>query len=287
MARAVRERLEPAAAKGRAGTAPGSKVPTPKFGELEPLQTIGTGSFSRVRLVRNNNNGKYCALKSLKKAHLMKLKQVEHVISEKKILGEVHHPFIANLISTYQDAQCVYMLLEYVPGGELFYHLKKAGRFGVSTVRFYVAGIAVVLEHLHAQNIVYRDLKPENIMIDTNGYLKVTDFGFAKKVYDRTWTLCGTPEYLAPEVIQSRGHGRGVDWWGLGVMMFELLAGYPPFHHENPFVIYQRILEGRVDFPKHFDPWAKARPAWHGAHLFCRVIDLPFCENGTELSTLL
>ncbi|GMH38577.1 hypothetical protein BSKO_06461 [Bryopsis sp. KO-2023] len=229
----------------------------PLLDEFEQLQTIGTGSFSRVRLVRNKKDGKFFALKILKKAQLLKLKQVEHVINEKKVLEEIRHPFIANLVRTYQDSQRVFMLLEYIPGGELFFHLKKAGRFGVATVRFYVACMTIILEHLHNHNCIYRDLKPENIIVDQRGYLRLTDFGFAKKVQDRTWTLCGTPEYLAPEVIQSRGHGKAVDWWGLGIMMFEMLSGYPPFHHENPFVIYQRILEGRVEYPKHFDPWAK------------------------------
>nr|AFD36235.1 protein kinase C6 [Acanthamoeba castellanii] len=149
------------------------------------------------------------------------------------------------------------MLMDYVIGGELFSYLRRAGRFANDTARMYAAMVVMALEHLHAKNILYRDLKPENLLIDKHGYLKICDFGFAKHVEDRTWTLCGTPEYLAPEIIQSKGHGKAVDWWALGVLLFEMLAGYPPFFDDNPFGVYEKILAGRIHFPSHFDPDAK------------------------------
>jgi protein kinase X len=149
------------------------------------------------------------------------------------------------------------MLLDYVCGGELFSYLRNAGRFCTSTANFYTAEIVLALEYLHSQSVVYRDLKPENLLLDKDGHLKITDFGFAKKLTDRTWTLCGTPEYLAPEIIQSKGHNKAVDWWALGVLIYEMLAGYPPFFDDNPFGIYEKILAGKIEWPRHLDPVAK------------------------------
>jgi len=147
----------------------------------------------------------------------------------------------------------MYMLLEFVVGGEVFAHLRRMGKFSNNHTRFYVGQIVLALDYLHSENICYRHLKPENLLLDMDGYIKMTDFGFAKKVEDRTWTICGTPEYLAPEIIQGLGHGKAVDWWALGVLMFEMLGGYPPFHDENPFGIYQRVLQGKVELPHFFD----------------------------------
>jgi len=199
----------------------------------------------------------YYALKMLKKSEIIRLKQVEHIKSEKSILSQINHPFIVVLYASFQDENNLFMLMEYIIGGELFSQLRKVGRFSNDTSRFYAAEIVLALEYLHSKNIVYRDLKPENLLIDKDGHMKITDFGFAKVVEDRTWTLCGTPEYLAPEIIQSKGHGKAVDWWALGILIYEMLAGYPPFYDENPFGIYQKILAGKIEFPRHFDPNAK------------------------------
>ncbi|KAI9298225.1 Pkinase-domain-containing protein [Neoconidiobolus thromboides FSU 785] len=221
------------------------------------LQTLGTGTFGRVYLTRNKMSSNFYAMKVLKKTEVVRLKQVEHINSEKQILAQVNHPFIVNLNCTFQDSVNLFMLLEYVPGGELFSHLRRAGRFTNQVTRFYAAEIVLAIEYLHSHDIIYRDLKPENLLIDTMGHIKITDFGFAKKVEDRTWTLCGTPEYLAPEIIQSKGHGKAADWWALGILIFEMLAGYPPFFDDNPFGIYEKILIGKVHFPAHFDPYGK------------------------------
>lgn len=230
-----------------------------EFGDFDLRATVGTGTFGRVRVVKvkGASDRSPFALKILKKSEVIRLKQVEHVKAEKDILTRIAHPFIVNLLTVFQDEKRLCMLLEYVNGGELFSHLRKEGRLPNEHAQFYAGEIVLAFEYLHKLHIVYRDLKPENLLIDTDGHIKITDFGFAKEVEDRTWTLCGTPEYLAPEIIQSKGHGKPVDWWALGVLIFEMLAGYPPFYDENPFGIYQKVLAGRIDFPRHFDVRAK------------------------------
>jgi len=268
-----------------------------KFEDLEVLKTIGTGTFARVCLcrIRNpskaariaqkaalnhhqhnniNNNGsgatpagsalppastnKYFALKILSMHDVIRLKQVEHVKSEKNILSEVNHPFLVDLVWAAKDSRTfLYMLFPYVCGGELFSYLRSAGRFSAAASIFYASEIVSALDYLHSLSIVYRDLKPENLLLDKDGHLKITDFGFAKRISDRTWTLCGTPEYLAPEIIQSKGHNKAVDWWALGILIFEMLAGYPPFFDDNPFGIYEKILSGKIDWPRQIEPVVK------------------------------
>ena len=254
----------------------GQGSPHPVLSRLNTGDTLGTGTFGRVRLCKAADLKKafedegmtpekgsplqtncVFALKIMKKSEVIRLKQVEHIKNEKEILSEVNHPFIVTLYCAFQDERNLYMLLEYIIGGELFTHLRKAGKFGNDHTRFYAAQIVMALQYLHNDSVVYRDLKPENLLLDLIGYLKITDFGFAKKVEDRTWTLCGTPEYLAPEIIQSKGHGKAVDWWALGILIYEMLAGYPPFYDENPFGIYQKILAGKLEFPRHFETHAR------------------------------
>ncbi|KAJ8350762.1 hypothetical protein SKAU_G00258920 [Synaphobranchus kaupii] len=225
--------------------------------DLDTVATVGTGTFGRVFLVKDKKARGYFALKAMKIPDVIRLKQEQHVHNEKAVLMEVCHPFLIRLFWTHHDDLFLYMLMDYVPGGELFSYLRNRGRFNNGTGLFYSAEIVCAIEYLHSKEIVYRDLKPENILLDSEGHIKLTDFGFAKKLTDRTWTLCGTPEYLAPEVIQSKGHGRAVDWWALGVLIFEMLAGYPPFFDDNPFGIYQKILAGKLDFPRHLDFYVK------------------------------
>uniref|UniRef100_A0A8C5F4L0 Protein kinase cAMP-dependent X-linked catalytic subunit n=1 Tax=Gadus morhua TaxID=8049 RepID=A0A8C5F4L0_GADMO len=225
--------------------------------DLETIATVGTGTFGRVFLVQDRRGGAYLALKQMRIPDVIRLKQEQHVHNEKEVLSEVNHPFLIRLFWTHHDDLFLYMLMDYVAGGELFSYLRSRGRFGNAAGLFYGAELVVAIEYLHAREIVYRDLKPENILLDGEGHIRLTDFGFAKKLSDRTWTLCGTPEYLAPEVIQSKGHGRAVDWWALGILIFEMLAGYPPFFDDNPFGIYQKILAGKLEFPRHLDFYVK------------------------------
>ncbi|OCF74469.1 AGC/PKA protein kinase [Kwoniella mangroviensis CBS 8886] len=222
-------------------------------------RTLGTGSFGRVHLVRSKHNGRFYAVKVLNKEKVIKMKQVEHTNSEREMLVRVRHPFLVNLWGTFQDVNNLYMVMDFVAGGELFSLLRKSQRFPNSVAKFYAAEVALALDYLHSLDIIYRDLKPENLLLGADGHVKVTDFGFAKHVPDITWTLCGTPDYLAPEVVQSKGYNKSVDWYALGVLIFEMLAGYPPFFTEdgNPMKLYEKIIAGKVRYPSYFDPLAK------------------------------
>jgi len=190
---------------------------------------------------------------------ILRLKQLEHIKSEVRLLSRLSHPFIVNLLGHTQDARRVYLLFEYVPGGELFSLLRRSSHFAPSQAAFYAGEIVLALGYLHGLGVAYRDLKPENLLLDAAGHVKLADFGFAKELgSERTFTLCGTPEYLAPEIIQSRGHDRGVDWWATGILVFEMLAGYPPFFDDaGPLAIYAKVLAGRIRFPGHFAPEAR------------------------------
>ncbi|KAJ5573975.1 uncharacterized protein N7459_008402 [Penicillium hispanicum] len=231
------------------------------------MKTLGTGldtrTFARVWLARlkdQKDKNKVYALKVLRKADVIKLKQVEHVRNERKTLAAVvGHPFITTLVASFSDEQSLYMLLDFCPGGEIFTYLRRSRRFNEETSRFYAAEITMTIEFLHdIHGVAYRDLKPENILLDADGHIKLVDFGFAKQVGNReTYTLCGTPEYLAPEVIHNSGHGLAVDWWALGILIYEFLVGQPPFWDSNPMRIYEQIVEGRLRFPPNMPPAAQ------------------------------
>jgi serum/glucocorticoid-regulated kinase 2 len=233
--------------------------------DFELLRVVGRGSYGKVLLVRRRAcggpPGEPLAMKMLSKAHVHARRQVEHTQAERAILESVDHPFLLRLRYAFQTPAALFMITPFLPGGELFYHLRAAGRFSEPLARFYAAEAALGLAHLHSLHIVYRDLKPENILLDGNGHVKLTDFGLSKVLAgpaELTRTFCGTPEYLAPEVIEGRPHGPAVDWWALGVLLWEMLAGAAPFSHPNAQVLYAHIRAGRLAFPPHFSPPARA-----------------------------
>jgi len=225
---------------------------TAKLKDFHLLQTIGSGSFGHVMLVKHKETNKYFAMKLLKKMKVVKSKQVKHTLDEKKILQAISFPFIINLTYHFKDNSNLYMVLEYVSGGEMFYHLRNMRQFSEKLSRFYATQVVLAFEYLHYLDIIYRDLKPENLLIDNNGYLKITDFGFATKLKGRAWSLCGTPEYLAPEIILNKGYNKAVDWWALGILIYEMIAGYPPFYAERPIQLYEIIVSGEYKFPSQF-----------------------------------
>ncbi|KAI7876489.1 camp-dependent protein kinase 8 [Mucor mucedo] len=216
------------------------------------IRTLGTGSFGRVHLARSNMNQRFYAIKVLRKIDIVRLKQVEHTKHERAILSSVKYTFIVNLWGTFQDDGNLYMVLDYVPGGELFTFMRKCIKLQEDVAKFYAAEVLLTIAYLHTQNVIYRDLKPENILLDAQGHIKITDFGFAKIVPDITWTLCGTPDYLAPEIIQSKGYGKAVDYWALGVLIYEMLAGVAPFYDDNQFKLYEKIVSCKVSYPSYF-----------------------------------
>jgi len=233
-----------------------------RLNDLEILATLGVGGFGRVELVQlasskkiGDGKPKTFALKCLKKKHIVDTQQQEHVYSEKKIMMGCKHQFITSLYRTFKDRKYVYLLMEPCLGGELWTILRDKGWFDDATTRFYVACVVSAVDYLHSQGIIYRDLKPENLLLDASGYVKMVDFGFSKVIKEgsKTWTFCGTPEYVAPEIILNRGHDRAVDFWSLGVLMCELLMGTPPFTASDPMKIYNIILRGidQIHFPRH------------------------------------
>ncbi|XP_042726982.1 cGMP-dependent protein kinase 2 isoform X2 [Lagopus leucura] len=231
-----------------------AQFPSSPFQNLEVVTTLGVGGFGRVELVKVKNENVAFAMKCIKKKHVVDTKQQEHIYSEKKILEQICSPFIVKLYRTFKDNKYVYMLLEACLGGELWSLLRDRGSFDEPTTKFCVGCVTEALDYLHHIEIVYRDLKPENLILDAEGYIKLVDFGFAKKIGSgqKTWTFCGTPEYVAPEVILSKGHDFSVDFWSLGILVYELLTGSPPFSGADQMTTYNLILKGieKLDFPR-------------------------------------
>jgi serine/threonine protein kinase len=228
--------------------------------DFELLKVVGKGSFGKVYQVREKKTGKIYALKSLKKQQLLKRKQIAHTQTERKVLQNISSPFIVNLIYAFQSQDRLYMVMDYFTGGELFYHLKTGGRFGYNRSKFYAAEITLALKALHEAAIIYRDLKPENILLDNEGHVRLTDFGLSKDCIignQETQTFCGTPEYLAPEVIVGNPYNKAVDWWSFGTVVFEMMCGLPPFYSKNVKVMYEKILTQELRFPKGLPEEAK------------------------------
>lgn len=217
------------------------------------VKTVGKGSFGKVFQVKKKDTGQIFAMKVLNKERVIARKQYEHTLSERRILEEMDHPFLVSLRYAFQSGTKLYMVFDFFNGGELYHYLSK-GKFSEERARFYAAEIAMGIAHLHENGIIYRDLKPENLLLDDNGHIRITDFGLSKEGVaddDKVKSICGTPEYLAPEILRKMPYGKAVDWWSLGTLIYEMIAGLPPYYDKNRQVMYRKILEAELRKPPH------------------------------------
>lgn len=229
-------------------------ISAPRLDSFKMIKVVGKGSFGKVFLVREIKTAEMFALKVLRKDNIIKRNQVEHTRTERSVLGYVNHPFIVGLKMAFQSKDKLYFVLDYCAGGELFFHLSKVGKFSEPRASFYAAEIVLALEYIHQLDIVYRDLKPENVLLDARGHVRLTDFGLSKEGITNSSSgansFCGTPEYLAPEILNRQGHGRAVDWWSLGALLYEMLTGLPPFYCRDRERLFEKIRRGHLEYPR-------------------------------------
>ncbi|XP_052024075.1 RAC-beta serine/threonine-protein kinase isoform X1 [Apodemus sylvaticus] len=229
--------------------------------DFDYLKLLGKGTFGKVILVREKATGRYYAMKILRKEVIIAKDEVAHTVTESRVLQNTRHPFLTALKYAFQTHDRLCFVMEYANGGELFFHLSRERVFTEDRARFYGAEIVSALEYLHSRDVVYRDIKLENLMLDKDGHIKITDFGLCKEgISDGATmkTFCGTPEYLAPEVLEDNDYGRAVDWWGLGVVMYEMMCGRLPFYNQDHERLFELILMEEIRFPRTLGPEAKS-----------------------------
>lgn len=229
------------------------------------VRTLGAGSYGRVVLVQDRYEGKFYAMKVLEKAKVVRKNQVEHTRNELSLLASLSFEFIVNMRSYFKDNSNIFFILDFAIGGEMWGHMRKHPHMKEESAMFYAAQMLLALEYLQQRDIVHRDLKTENVLIDASGYLKLADFGFAKRVPSRTWTVCGTSEYMAPEIIREgrrhragmglgEGYTKAVDWWAYGILVYEMANHRPPFRHKDKMELYELITACVVVYPSAFTP---------------------------------
>ena len=225
--------------------------------DFDTLYLIGTGSLGKVILVRYKKNKNIYAMKELSKSKIKINKQEEHSKSERDLMIELTSPFIVNIKFAFQDETKLYIVSEFLQGGDMFYHMHHSTiNFTESTVKFYIIELILAIEFLHENNVIYRDLKPENILMNYEGHIKISDFGLSKKLEnqkDKAYTLCGTLQYLAPEILKNKGYDKSVDWWSLGCIYYEMLTGNLPFK-TNGNKINLDVFEEKIDFDENMNP---------------------------------
>ncbi|XP_030825437.1 RAC-beta serine/threonine-protein kinase-like isoform X2 [Camarhynchus parvulus] len=243
---------------GEAAEKPRSKA---SMADFDYLKLLGKGTFGKVILVREKASGRHYAMKILRKEVVIAKDEVAHTVTESRVLQSSRHPFLTALKYAFQTSDRLCFVMEYANGGELFFHLSRERVFPEPGARFYGAEITSALQYLHSRDVVYRDIKLENLMLDKDGHIKITDFGLCKEgVTDGATmrTFCGTPEYLAPEVLEDNDYGRAVDWWGLGVVMYEMLCGRLPFYSPDHERLFELILLEELRFPRSLGPESRS-----------------------------
>lgn len=229
--------------------------------DFEILMELGKGSFGEVFLVRKNDNQSLYAMKVLRKDKIMGQNLIKYALTERNVMSYLKHPFIVSLNYAFQTPEKLFLILDYCPGGDLGSHLSREKRFSEDKARIYICEIILALEELHRQGIIFRDLKPDNIVIDEQGHAMLTDFGLSKEgVHDNyiTKSFCGSLAYLAPEMIKRQGHGKSVDWYLLGVVLYEMLVGIPPYFSVNRDELMSNIQKGKLRIPSSLSSDAKS-----------------------------
>ena len=226
---------------------------------FEIIRVLGRGYFGKVMLVAQKDTQELFAIKTVHKMRLLQTQKVHTILAERNIMRRIEHPFIVNLLFAFQSATKFYLGLEYIAGGELYGLMRREPVMPISQVRLYVAELALAIEHLHRNGIVYRDIKPENILIAPDGHLKLTDFGLSKDISKTkcTSTFCGTAEFMPPEIVEKKFYTFSVDWWELGVLTYEMLFGRNPFHDANRTKMFTKICTRDPVFPGNVDPNVK------------------------------
>ncbi len=226
--------------------------------DFEVLKMVGEGAYGRVFQVRHTLSSRIYAMKTLKKKFLINSNNVEYTFTERNVLRRVQHPFVVGLHFAFQTKGKVYLVMDFLNGGQIFYHLKRQTMFQEDEVRFYAAEITLALSHLHSLGIIHRDLKPENILLDSQGHVHLTDFGLARDFGARsdgvTGTYCGTVEYMAPEMVQGLEYSLAVDWWSVGILLFDMLTGSPPWTHKNEKALCDLIVNAKLVLPNFLSP---------------------------------